>query len=133
MVQLGDQFTLDHFNVVLAFEFDVNSQIITDAAEIVSHPVDQVVWVGQQVTLFCDALGNPVPNITYSIFGDNGTVSFGRTLVIGASNIPYVKSYTCTADNGLEAPVFANVTVTVLGKSRLISYFATTDLERYLN
>ncbi|XP_068686462.1 hemicentin-1-like isoform X2 [Montipora foliosa] len=84
------------------------------AAEIVSHPVDQVVWVGQQITLSCGAIGNPVPNITYSIVGDNGTVSFGRTLVIGASNISYVKSYTCTADNGLEAPVLANVTVTVL-------------------
>ncbi|XP_068685500.1 hemicentin-1-like [Montipora foliosa] len=84
------------------------------AAEIVSHPVDQVVWVGQQITLSCGAIGNPVPNITYSIVGDNGTVSSGRTLVIGASNISYVKSYTCTADNGLEAPVLANVTVTVL-------------------
>ena len=89
----------------------------TDPAEIVTLPVDQVVWVGQQVTLFCNVTGNPVPNITYTIVGENDTVGYNKTLVINGSSTAYVKTYMCTANNGIQSPVSAKITVTVLGKS----------------
>ncbi|XP_078379803.1 hemicentin-1-like isoform X4 [Oculina patagonica] len=83
-------------------------------AEIVTSPVDQVVWVGEPVALFCNATGNPAPNISYSVVGENGTVGIAKTLVINSSSVAYVKVYTCAAENGLQPPATANVTVTVL-------------------
>lgn len=85
----------------------------------VTGPVDQVVWVGEPVTLVCNAAGNPAPNISYSVVGENGTIGNSTTLVIGSSNVAYVKIYTCTANNGIQPPAIANVTVTVLGKSHM--------------
>ena len=91
--------------------------------EIVTRPTDQVVWVGENATLFCDAVGNPAPNITYSVVGENTTVGHGKTLVINSSSVPYVKVYTCTADNGIQTQASVNATVTVLGKSFIAFYF----------
>lgn len=91
--------------------------MLSDPAEIVTSPVDQVVWVGEPMTLFCNATGNPAPNISYSVVGENGTVGNGKTLVINSSSVAYVNVYTCTAENGLHPPATANATVTVLGKS----------------
>ena len=84
---------------------------------IVTSPVDQVVWVGEPVTLFCNATGNPAPNVSYSVVGKNGTVGNGETLVINSTSVAYVKIYICTARNGLQPPATANATLTVLGKS----------------
>ena len=91
--------------------------MLSDPAEIVTRPVDQVVWVGEPVTLFCNASGNPTPNISYSAVGENGTVGNDETLIINSSSVAYVKTYICTADNGLQPPAAGNATVTVLGKS----------------
>ena len=91
--------------------------MLSDPAEIVTYPVDQVVWVGEPVTLFCNAAGNPSPNISYSAVGENGTVGNDKTLVINSSSVAHVKTYTCTANNGLQPPAAASATVTVLGKS----------------
>lgn len=79
--------------------------------------MDQVVWVGEPVTLFCNATGNPAPNISFSAVGQNGTVGNHKILVINSSSVACVKTYTCTANNGLQPPAAANATVTVLGKS----------------
>lgn len=103
-------------------EFIVVSLLLSDPSEIVTRPVDQVIWVGEPVTLFCNAIGNPVPNISYSAVGENGTVGNDKTLVINSSSVAYVKTYTCTADNGVQPAAAANATVTVLGKS----YFCLT-------
>ena len=94
----------------------VNLFISPDPPEIITRPVDQVVWVGQQVTLFCDVAGNPVPKIVYSIVGENGTVGFGKTLVINSSSTAYVKTYICTAMNGIKPQATAHAKITVLGK-----------------
>ena len=91
--------------------------MLSDPAEMVTRPVDQVVWVGEPVTLFCNATGNPAPTISYSAVGENGTVSNDKTLVINSSSVAYVKTYTCTADNGIQPPAVDNATVTVLGKA----------------
>lgn len=91
--------------------------MLSDPAEIVTSAVDQVVWVGEPVTLFCNATGNPAPNISYSAVGENGTVGNDNTLNINTSSVAYVKTYTCTADNGVQPPAAGNATVTVLGKT----------------
>ena len=96
---------------------------MADPAEIVTRPVDQVVWVGQQVKLFCNVTGNPAPNITYTIVGENGTVGYDKTLVIKTCSTTFVKTYTCTANNGLQSPVSANITVAVIGKSLMCGLF----------
>ena len=103
-------------------EFIVVSLTLLDPSKIVTRPVDQVVWVGESVTLFCNATGNPAPNISYTALGENGTVGNDKTLVINSSSMAYVKTYTCTADNGVQPPAAVNATVTVLGKS----YFCLT-------
>lgn len=91
--------------------------LFSDPAVIVTSPLDQVVWVGEPVTLFFNATGNPAPNVSYSVVGENGTVGNGETLVVNSSSVAYVKIYTCTARNGIQPPATANATVTVLGKS----------------
>ena len=78
--------------------------------------MDQVVWVGQQVNLSCDAVGNPTPKIVYTVIGDNGIVGFEKTLVINSSSTPYMKTFTCNANNTIGPVAGANATVTVLGK-----------------
>ena len=90
--------------------------ISPDPPEIVTPPVDQVVWVGQQVNLSCDAVGNPTPKIVYTVIGDNGIVGFEKTLVINSSSTPYVKTFTCNANNTIGPVAAANATITVLGK-----------------
>ncbi|KAM7442287.1 Hemicentin-1 [Porites harrisoni] len=84
--------------------------------EIVTPPVDQVVWVGQQVNLSCDAVGNPTPKIVYTVIGDNGIVGFEKTLVINSSSTPYMKTFTCNANNTIGPVAAANATVTVLAR-----------------
>lgn len=91
--------------------------MLSDPSEIATHPVNQVVWVGEPVTLFCNATGNPAPKISYSAVGENGTVGNDETLVINSSSVAYVKTYTCTADNGVQPLAAVNATVMVLGKS----------------
>ena len=115
-----------HFIYLLFPRKLINPISSTDPAEIVTLPVDQVVWVGQQVTLFCNVTGNPVPNITYTIVGKNGTVGYDKTLVINASSTAYVKTYTCTANNEIQSPVSAKITVAVLGKSLICGLFEVT-------
>lgn len=83
-------------------------------AEIVTRPKDQVLWLGENTTLVCDAVGNPVPNMSYSVLGENASVVYSKTLVIKSSSVTYVKMYTCTAFNGVQPPVSVNATVTVL-------------------
>ena len=78
--------------------------------------MDQVVWVGQQVNLSCYAVGNPAPKIFYTVFGDNGKLGFEKTLVINSSSTPYVKTFSCNANNTIGPVAAANATVTVLGK-----------------
>jgi len=102
---------------MILLNFTIVSLILSDPSEIVTLPVDQVVWVGEPVTLFCNATGNPAPNISYTAVGENGTVGNDKTLVINSSSVAYVKTYTCTADNGVQPPAAGNATVTVLGKS----------------
>ena len=97
--------------------------MLSDPSEIATQPVDQVVWVGERVTLFCNATGNPAPKISYSAVGENGTVGNDETLVINSSSVAYVKTYTCTADNGVQPPAAVNATVTILGKF----YFCLTS------
>ena len=75
-----------------------------------------MLWLGENTTLVCGAVGNPVPNMSYSVLGENASVVYSKTLVIKISSVTYVKMYTCTAFNGVQPPVSVNATVTVLGK-----------------
>ena len=53
-----------------------------------------MLWLGENTTLVCDAVGNPVPNITYSVLGENASVVYSKTLGIESSSVTYVKMYT---------------------------------------
>ena len=75
--------------------------------------MDQVLWVDEAGILFCNATGNPAPNVSYTVVGENDTVGFSETLVINGSETTSVSTYRCIAGNGIEPPATADANITV--------------------
>ena len=95
---------------------------------------DQEACEGSLVTLSCNALGKPTPNISWTKVEDNGTDS---APLLPAVDGKYVMSnihrsangtYRCTADNGVGAPVNRTVRVKVECKSR--SFYVVSKKRR---
>ena len=79
---------------------------------------DQTVNEGSDLTLFCNATGKPIPNVTWTRVLKNGTdgdvMFFGNPWIIVNINRTAIGTYRCTAYNGIGNPVshslFLNVT-----------------------
>ena len=88
----------------------------TDAAEIVTGLEAKNVWIGEVLSLFCNATGNPSPNITWTKEGNNEHLGTGETLVITNST---TKSdggvYRCTVNNGIGDAKSSSALVTPQG------------------
>ena len=87
-------------------------------SRITSSPNGQTVTEGSNLDLYCNAIGKPAPNITWTgVLGD-GTNS--KLLFVGSSwrivNIRrnFTGQYRCTADNGIGGPVNHTFLVNVL-------------------
>ena len=78
-----------------------------------SSPVNQVIVEGSNVTLHCNATGNPTPNITWTKDGSPTVLYQGETYSIVNIQRQAAGDYTCTAWNGADEQKNATVTVTV--------------------
>ena len=56
---------------------------------------------GDSVTLFCNATGNPAPNITWIQQQSGAVLSSSEELVLAAINRSQAGSYRCYASNGI--------------------------------
>ena len=75
------------------------------------RPSNKVVVEGENVTLHCNATGNPAPNITWTKDGSSTVLYQGETYSIVNIQRQATGGYTCTAWNGVGGKT--NVTATV--------------------
>ena len=73
-------------------------------------------WKGDVLSLFCNATGNPTPNITWTKTGGSGVLGTGNTLVVSnESKASDAGEFRCAATNALST-ASKSATVAVLGK-----------------
>ena len=85
-------------------------------ADIDSGPSVQQVVEGNGATLFCNATGNPRPNITWTKEGSNSVLSKSESLTL--TNLTRKQNgsvYTCKVKNSLGPAKEASAMITVLG------------------
>ena len=75
------------------------------------RPSSKIVVEGVNVTLYCNATGNPAPNITWTKDGSSTVLYQGETYNIVNIQRQATGDYTCTAWNGVGGKT--NVTATV--------------------
>ena len=75
------------------------------------QPGNTAVTEGENVTLFCNASGNPMPNITWTRVG--GEKSYGETLSLPHITRSEHGTLTCVASNGVEQPATASFNIDV--------------------
>ncbi len=89
-------------------------------AKLVSVSNDQPVQEGTNVTLFCEASGNPTPNIIWTKVlkddSDSKVQHQGPTWDLPNINRTASGTYRCTANNGIGNPVSHKLRVNVLCK-----------------
>ena len=85
--------------------------IHSDPSLIKSAPVDQVVVEDSNITLHCNATGNPTPNITWTKDSSSTVLHQGETYSIINIKRQAAGEYKCTAWNGVGSQ--KNVTAAV--------------------
>jgi len=78
-----------------------------------SSPVNQVIVERSNVTLHCNATGNPTPNITWTKDGSSTVLYQGEAYSIVNIQRQAAGEYTCTAWNGVGERKNVSATVTV--------------------
>ena len=71
---------------------------------------------GQNVTLHCNATGNPAPNITWTKDGNAVVLYQGETYTIYNIQREAAGGYTCTAWNGVDEQTNTTASITVYFK-----------------
>ena len=84
-----------------------------DPSVIAFGPTNQSVVEGGNLTLYCNATGNPTPNITWTKDSSSTVVHQGETYSIVNIQRQAAEDYKCTAWNGVGAQKTALATVTV--------------------
>lgn len=75
------------------------------------------------LALFCNASGNPIPRITWSFLGDSVYIKHvsNNTLFLRDVNRNQTGNYRCTASNGVKSPAVSDVLVKVNCKYEKLS------------
>ena len=79
-----------------------------------SHSGNKTVNEGSNLTLFCNAIGKPAPNITWTRVSEGEVLFFGNPWHIVNINRTHSRKYRCIADNGVPSPVNSAISVNVL-------------------
>jgi len=85
----------------------------SDPSSIDASPAGQTVLEGSNITLHCNATGNPTPNITWAKDGSPTVLYQGETYSLVNIQRQAAGDYTCTAWNGVGQQQNATATVTV--------------------
>ena len=97
----------------LNFSFNLHNYSYSDPPLIESAPVSQVVLEGNNLTLHCNASGNPTPNITWTKEDSPSVLHQGITYSIVDIDRNAAGNYTCTAWNGVGGQKKATAAITV--------------------
>ena len=92
----------------------------SDPSSIDTRLVNLTVLEGSNITLHCNATGNPASNITWSKDGSQTVLHHGETYNIVNIQRQAAGDYTCTAWNGVGEKVNATATVTVHCELRFV-------------
>ena len=85
----------------------------SDPAVIDTSPINQVLLERSNITLHCNATGNPAPNITWKKDGNPTVLYQGETYSIVNIQRQAAGDYTCTVWNGVGEKKNATAAVTV--------------------
>ena len=85
----------------------------SDPSSIDSSPANRTVLEGSNITLHCNASGNPPTNITWTKDGNPTVLHQGETYSIVNIQRQAAGDYTCTAWNGMTEKTNATATIVV--------------------
>lgn len=85
-----------------------------------SSSSNTVVTEGRNVTLHCNATGNPTPNITWRRNGSSTVLHQGQSYIVYNINRNQAGNHICSAWNGVGNKENATITVTVHCKLKLV-------------
>ena len=123
-----------HYHVVISW---ADCFIVTDQPEITVHPKAATEPEGENVTLFCNADGNPPPTISWTRNGSpvnttiNSRISFSehkKNLTITDVNRTDSGEYRCVASNELGNDSSNNVTLDVQCKYSISAFLEMISL-----
>ena len=80
-------------------------------------PSSTIATENSNITLHCNATGNPPPNITWTKDGSNTVLYQGESFTISSISSGQAGLYVCTAWNGVGSKANASATVAVYCKS----------------
>ncbi|XP_031568091.1 hemicentin-1-like [Actinia tenebrosa] len=81
---------------------DIHINVLVSPTIDVIFPKTQVVTESSSATIFCNATGNPEPNITWTKDEDRSLIlPKGKTLMLSKINRNCTGTYRCTAENGV--------------------------------
>ena len=86
---------------------------LSDPSVIDTSPASTTVLEGNNVTLHCNATGNPAPNITWTKDGSSTELYQGEAYSIVNIQRQAAGDYTCTTWNGVGEMTNATATITV--------------------
>ena len=86
---------------------------------------------GNSVTLYCNATGNPTPNITWTKDGSTTVLYQGESFIVNNITRQQAGGYICAAWNGIGSKDNATVAVNVHCKFNVLQ--CTIDLSTLMN
>ncbi|XP_022803731.1 limbic system-associated membrane protein-like isoform X1 [Stylophora pistillata] len=112
---------IDQLNTLSSI-MELSVQYAANMTNVSDH---QIVREGSVLQLFCQASGNPAPNITWTKVPENSD-HYGKALLHGSTwkftsiNRTASGSYNCTADNGIGCPIWRVTEVNVTYPAKVI-------------